>query len=327
MNKNQDLASQKDAFLAPLIVLLATGGTIAGTAASSSDATGYVAGQLSAQQLLSAVPSLAGRARFEVQQVCNIDSKDMSPAIWCDLAQRAAAALARADVAACLITHGTDTLEETATFLQLVHASSKPLVLTAAMRPATHSHADGPGNLSDAVTVALNAGAYGQGVLCVLAGQAHAARDIRKVQTLALAAFTSGDLAPLATVNGSAVHWQRSAEQTAPVPIPPWQTSPTSTPRVDIVMSYAGADGCALDACVAAGARGIVVAGTGNGTVTQALQAAMDSAVAAGVRVVLASRVTAGPVTPRAEVEVSGDLTAAKARVRLMVELAALRAA
>lgn len=319
MNKNQDLASQKDAFLAPLIVLLATGGTIAGTAASSSDATGYVAGQLSAQQLLDAVPSLAGRARFEVQQVCNIDSKDMTPKIWCDLAQRAAFALARADVTACLITHGTDTLEETATFLQLVQSSSKPLVLTAAMRPATHFEADGPRNLSDAVTVALDAGAHGQGVLCVLAGQAHAARDVRKVHTLALAAFTSGDFAPLATVNGSAVAWQRKAMQEKPMPIPQWHTSPAA--GVGIVMSYAGADGCALDAFVAAGVRGIVVAGTGNGTVTHALQAAMDRAAAAGVRVVLASRVTAGPVTAREGVEVSGDLTAAKARVRLMVEL------
>ena len=149
------------------IVILGTGGTIAGTAASSTDNVGYTAAQIGVAQLLSAVPPLVGLA-LESEQVAQLDSKDMDFATWQRLAQRVGHHLARVQVAGVVITHGTDTLEETAYFLQRVLAPSKPVVLTAAMHPATALLADGPQNLLDAVTVAGLPGV--QGVLVAMAG-------------------------------------------------------------------------------------------------------------------------------------------------------------
>src|SRR5437867_1814402 len=163
---------------AATIVILGTGGTIAGAAASAADHVGYTAGQIGVAQLVAAVPSLAA-VPLQCEQLAQLDSKDMDFATWQRLAQRVAELSARDDVQGIVITHGTDTLEETAYFLHRVLAPAKPVVLTAAMRPATALSADGPQNLLDAVCVARSAVA--SGVVAVLGGQVHGARDVRKV--------------------------------------------------------------------------------------------------------------------------------------------------
>ena len=179
------------------VVILGTGGTIAGTAASATDNVGYSAAQRSVADLLQAVPALAG-THLEAEQLAQLDSKDMDASTWQHLARRVAHHLARPGVVGVVVTHGTDTLEETAWLLQRVLAPHKPVVLVAAMRPATAMAADGPQNLLDAVTVARTPGA--RGVLAVLAGQVHGAAEVRKVHTYRLDAFGSGDAGPLAVV-------------------------------------------------------------------------------------------------------------------------------
>ena len=183
------------------VVFLGTGGTIAGASADATDSIGYAAAQRSLLELLadlqSLVPALS-RTAIEAEQVAQIDSKDMGPAVWQLLAGRVAHHLARPEVAGLVITHGTDTLEETAWLLQRVLAPTKPVVLVAAMRPATALSADGPQNLLDALAVARTTGA--RGVLAVLAGRVHSAGDLRKVHPHRLDAFDSGDAGPLGVV-------------------------------------------------------------------------------------------------------------------------------
>ncbi|MGC8702341.1 MAG: asparaginase [Thiomonas sp.] len=303
----------------PRIVVLGTGGTIAGTATGDPTLPGYTAGVLSVDALLEGIPSLSRLAQIHAEQVANLDSKDMEVAVWTRLAERVAHWLAQPEIAACVITHGTDTLEETAYFLQLVQRSHKPVVLTAAMRPATALDADGPQNLLDAVRVAVQPQALGLGVVCVLHGRVHAARDVTKASTHRMDAFTSGERGPLGEVDGDSLRlWRRpDTEPGAPFAIPPadpW-------PRVEIVLSHAGADGALVRCLVANSAlqpalRGLVVAGTGGGTVHQRLREALQWAEEQGVRVAIASRV--GPLRGGAE----DGLNAVKLRVRMLVELA-----
>jgi L-asparaginase len=309
------------------IVILGTGGTIAGTAASAHDNLGYQAAQLSVASLLAAVPALHGLP-LQAEQVAQIDSKDMSWAIWQLLARRVADHLARQDVAGIVITHGTDTLEETAYFLHRVLAPSKPVVLTAAMRPATSAHADGPQNLLDAVTLARHPGA--QGVLVVMAGTVFSGANIRKIDTQRLDAFQVGAEAALGRVHGGQVQldrpWPVQDADSGPIGLSTISTDVRNWPRVEIVMNYAGADGRLLDALVAQGVQGLVLAGTGNGTLSAELQAAAMRAQAAGVQVIRASRCATGPVVGGAAggedlLPSSGALSAVQARVALLLTL------
>jgi len=303
----------------PRIVVLGTGGTIAGTATGDPTLPGYTAGVLRVDALLEGIPSLSRLAQIHAEQVANLDSKDMEVAVWTRLAERVAHWLAQPEIAACVITHGTDTLEETAYFLQLVQRSHKPVVLTAAMRPATALDADGPQNLLDAVRVAVQPQALGLGVVCVLHGRVHAARDVTKVSTHRMDAFTSGERGPLGEVDGDSLRlWRRpDTEPGAPFAIPPAD----AWPRVEIVLSHASADGALVRCLVANSAlqpalSGLVVAGTGGGTVHQRLQEALQWAEEQGVRVAIASRV--GPLRGGAE----DGLNAVKLRVRMLVDLA-----
>ena len=302
----------------PKVVILATGGTIAGTAASAADHTGYTAAQLGVAQLVAAVPPLAGLP-IETEQVAQIDSKDMDVAVWLALAHRAAFHLARPDVAGVVVTHGTDTLEETAYFLQRVLAPTKPLVLTAAMRPATSLQADGPQNLLDAVTVARLPGA--RGVVAVLAGTVHAARDLRKRHSYRVDAFASGDAGPIGYVEEGRLRQLRDWPLCEPAGLERLAAQPW--PAVEIVTSHAGTGGVLVRAAVASGVRGLVIAATGNGTVHHALTAALLEAQRAGVTVWRCTRCLDGPVLgkPDDALQSAGTLTPVQARIELQLQL------
>ena len=307
----------------PKVLVLGTGGTIAGVSTAHPAQGGYRAGVLDIAQLVEAAPGIELLAELHAEQVASIDSKDMRPEVWSKLATRIAQWFARPDAVGCVVTHGSDTLEETAYFLQCVLAPGKPVVLTAAMRPATALSADGPRNLYDAVQVAASPDAAGRGVLCALHGRVHGACDVTKAHPMALDAFTSGERGPLGFVGPQGLQFTRNhpgeKPQTLSVP------SAGNWPRVELVSSHAGADGGVVRALLQAsrsgalqpGLGGLVVIGTGHGTVHEDLQAALDVAESAGVRVVYASR--AG--TPQGGAY--DGLNAVKIRVRLMLELAA----
>ncbi len=317
------------------LVVLGTGGTIAGLAAASSDNIGYSAAQIGVHQLLAAMPGLpgvlAGRT-LVTEQVAQIDSKDLSFAVWQQLVLRVAHYLAQADVQGIVITHGTDTLEETAYFLHAVlpvaQLASKPVVLTCAMRPASSAAPDGPQNLLDAVSVACWAGV--SGVLVVCAGTVHGALEVQKVHPYRLDAFNSGDAGPIAYIEEQRVrlvrNWPVAPVQNAQIAIEKIANN-KHWPRVEIVMNYAGASGAMVDALVASEAgtplQGLVVAATGNGTLHHDFEAALLRAQAAGIQVLLATRCTNGRVlpTPGDRFADSAGLSPVKARVALMLAL------
>ncbi len=305
------------------LVILGTGGTIAGRAASASDNIGYTAAQVGIDQLLAVIPALAEFGPFITEQVAQIDSKDMSFAVWAQLAARVNHFLARDDVQGIVITHGSDTLEETAYFLQAVCRPAKPVVLTCAMRPATALAPDGPQNILDAVAVARHQGA--QGVVAVCAGTIHSALDVQKVHSYKLDAFSSGDAGPMGYVEEGCLrlmrNWhfpQAGHASIAMENIAQW-------PRVEIIMNYVGASDALVQALVDQGVRGMVVAATGNGTLHHALQAGLLKAQAAGVRVVRSTRCVDGRVLPLPgdAIADSKGLSPVKARVALMLDLLA----
>lgn len=322
------------------IVVLGTGGTISGTAPTVSDNIGYTAAQLGVAQLLQAVPGLSrvlGGQVLVAEQVAQIDSKDMSFAVWQQLALRVSFHLAQTDVTGIVITHGSDTLEETAYFLHAVlpasQLASKPVVLTCAMRPASSVAPDGPQNVTDAVAVATTPGACGVVVVC--AGTLHGAVDVQKVHPYRLDAFNSGDAGPLGYVEEGCVRLLRNW----PLALVDIGHSAIEKiaflknwPRVEIVMNYVGASGTVVDALMAphgaqgpdaAPVRGLVVAATGNGTVHHDLEAALIRAQTAGLKVLRATRCASGRVlpTPGNPFPDSQGLSPVKARVALMLAL------
>lgn len=313
------------------VVILGTGGTIAGTAQDPSREWAYQAAQLSVSQLVDAVPALRGES-LEALQVAQVDSKDMSWSVWRALGRALSAHLARDDVAGVVITHGTDTLEETAYLLHALHDGVKPVVLTAAMFPATSPHADGPSNLRDAVGVVQEAARRGLGgVVVVMNGRVWAARDVRKSHSRALDAFDGGGASPLVLLRR-----QESApvEEVWPAAWPScgrsgWGCLEADPPRVEIVCSHADADGWVVQAMLAHAQAsgipldGIVVAGTGHGTMHEGLAEALREAAGRGVTVWRSSRVARGGVLPREgdEWPAVPQLTAAQARVALTLSL------
>ncbi len=309
-----------------LVVVLGTGGTISGRAASPDDNLGYVAGTVGVDALVASAPAGAG-VRTEAEQVAQLDSKDMDFATWRRLAERVAHHAARPEVAGVVITHGTDTMEETAYFLARVLAVAKPVVLTGAMRPATSREADGPHNLADAIAVAAAAGRAG--VVVAFAGALHAARDVRKVHSSRLDAFASGEAGPLAAIVAGRLQARRpwpTGEATGLDVLPP---ADAPWPWVEIVTSDAGADGRVVRALVAAGVHGVVIAATGNGSIHRELAAALEAATAqAGLPVLRATRCLDGGVAVKAgpaPFASAGDLTPVKARVELVLRLLGAR--
>lgn len=319
------------------VVVLGTGGTISGRSARGSDNVGYKAGEVGVQSLLQDIAplqaALQGRT-LVAEQVAQLDSKDMNFAVWAALAQRCALHLQDAEVEAVLITHGTDTLEETAFFLEQVLPAAllqaKPLVLTCAMRPASAFTPDGPQNVLDAVAVALDVAA--RGVLVVCAGSVHSARLVQKSHTYRVDAFDSGDAGPMAVVEEGRVRWFGVPASVAPPHAVDLQVLASAVwPRVEIIMNYVGASGAMVRSLTRPDSalpplRGLVVAGTGNGTLHVDLESALLELQQQGIAVVRASRCARGQV-------VSGDATVAlphsqglppvKARIALMLQLMA----
>jgi L-asparaginase len=294
------------------IHILATGGTIAGAADPASNGARYTAGVRSVASLLAAVPGLADVADISAEQILALDSKDITPADWLVIRTAALRSLADPAIDGIVILHGTDTMEETAYFLHLSLPPGKAVVLTGAMRPADHPQADGPANLLAALRLAAQDAARGKGVLVVMNETAHAARWLGKARTTGLDAFESSR------------PWHDARPDSS------FHTVDVSAlPRVNILPGYAGAPAELIDACVAAGARGLVLALTGHGSIPGAWLPALHRAKEGGVAILRASRCT-GPVSRNANADddgegwlTAGDLPPAKARIALMLALAA----
>lgn len=320
------------------IVVLGTGGTIAGTATDPGDNVGYRAAQVPVAQLLLNLPTshtALGGHTCESEQLMQMDSKDLDLCHLALLAQRVQLYLLREDVVGLVITHGTDTIEETAYFLSQVLPASllnnKVVVLTCAMRPASSATSDGPQNIVDAVTVAALPGAHGVVVVC--AGTIHSACEVQKVHTHRLDAFSSGDAGPVGYVQQGAVRLVQGWPAANALPCSRVLEVGLEQPfaRVEIVMNYVGATGASVRAlCQAnlpgdAPVQGIVVAGTGNGTIHADLQAALLAAQARGIRVVRSTRCTWGEVVAsdpdNAAFPHSKGLPPVKARIALILAL------
>ena len=311
----------------PNVVVLATGGTIAGAAGSDVQAA-YTSGQVGVEQLLAAVPQAKKLAVMTGEQVANIGSQDMNDEVWLKLAKRVNEILAKPDVAGIVITHGTDTIEETGYFLNLVVKSKKPVVLTGSMRPSTALSADGPLNFFNAVAVAANKDAAGRGVLVVVNDWIHGASSLTKTSTMAVQTFMSPLRGIVGTVAYGEAEFYRGPVGKNTLDSEFSLDGVTALPRVDIVMAHENMDGAIIDAAVAAGAKGVVIAGVGNGNMTKPALDALAAQAKKGVVCVRSSRVATGRVGRNVEVDddklgliASDDLNPQKARVLLRLAL------
>jgi L-asparaginase len=311
----------------PNVVILATGGTIAGAAATGTQA-GYTSGAVTIDAMIAAVPGIKDMANIKGEQVSNVGSQDMSFDIMLTLAKRINELMAKSDVDGIVITHGTDTMEETAFFLNLVVKGDKPVVMVGSMRPSTAVSADGPLNLYNAIGVAVDPNARGRGILVVMNDWIHAAHSLTKTSTTAIQTFQS----PLRGLVGVASYGKNDFYNT-----PEWKHTSgsefnvaevTKLPRVDIVFACADMSADLIDASVANGAKGIVIAGVGNGNMNKASLDAAANAVKKGVVVVRSTRVATGTVGRNVEVNddqlgfvASDELNPQKARILLSLAL------
>ncbi|MDD7021415.1 MAG: type II asparaginase [Aeromonadales bacterium] len=306
------------------VYILATGGTIAGAAKSATQTTGYKAGALGVQTLIDAVPRMKDYAKIEGEQIANIGSQDMTTDIWLKLAKRINELLKRDDVTGVVITHGTDTLEETAYFLNLVVKSDKPVVMVGAMRPATAISADGPMNLLDAVRVATDPESKGRGVLVALNDTINAARANTKTNTASLQTFSSPEVGAVGMITGGKVRYYRQVEREHTTKTPFDVSKLDKLPRVDIIYTHVSDDGVMADAAVAAGAKGIVSAGSGMGSIHKDTYPALEKAIAKGVVVVRSNRTGSGFVDAAQQWKdcvTADNLNPQKARILLQLAL------
>jgi L-asparaginase len=287
------------------VLILGTGGTIAG-AQRSPGARAYDPGQLHVDELLASVPALLGAADIQGEQFMNVASQDMTESTWLALADRVQARAAAPDVDGVVITHGTDTLEETAYFLNLVLKTAKPVVLVGSMRPADAMSPDGPANLYNAVVVAADPGAAGRGVLAVVNDEIHAARDVVKTCTMRVDAFQSPNRGPLGLVVSGEITWFAPSEKRHTTRSEFSVEPGTQLPRVDILYGYASMSPDLVDAAIEHGARGLVVAGVGHGNVARGSLAKLVEARERGVVIVRSSRLERGIVLRNGEVDDDG---------------------
>ena len=310
------------------VTILATGGTIAGSGASSTTTVGYTAATVGVDNLIKAVPELSKVAQVKGEQVFQIASENMSNEHWLTLAKRVNVLLAQPDVDGIVITHGTDTLEETAYFLDLVVKSKKPVVLVGAMRPGTALSADGPINLYNAVLLAASPDAAGKGVLVAMADQIHSARDVSKTNTSTPDSFKTTELGLLGYIQGNKPYFYRASTRKHTVDAEFDISKLDKLPQVDIVYGYANVGPVALNALVGAGAKGIIHAGVGDGSLAASVKTALVAARKQGVMIVRSSRVGQGIVARNGEANddeldfvVSDTLNPQKARILLMLAL------
>lgn len=311
----------------PNIVILATGGTIAGAAATGTQ-SGYTSGAVTIDSMIAAVPGIRDLANIRGEQISNVGSQDMSFNIMLTLAKRINELLATTQVDGIVVTHGTDTMEETAFFLNLVVKSDKPVVLVGSMRPSTAVSADGPLNLYDGVAVAADPNAKGRGVLVVMNDWIQGAHSITKTSTTAVQTFMS----PLRGVVGVSAYGKNDYYNN-----PPWKhttgsefdvSNVTALPRVDVIFVDVDVSPDLIDCSVKNGAKGIVIAGVGNGNMNKALLEAAARAAKQGVIIVRSSRVPTGTVGRNVEVNddelgfiASDELNPQKSRILLMLAL------
>lgn len=281
----------------PNVIILATGGTIAGSAAEGTAVTGYQAGALSVETLIKAVPEVKDYAHVTGEQIASLDSKDMSDEVWLKLARRVNELLARDDADGIVITHGTDTLEETAYFLNLTVHSKKPVVITGAMRPATAISADGPMNLLNAVRLAASPQAYDRGVLVCLNDQIDSARHVTKSHTTSLDTFKS-PLGPLGCMNDGHPTFYNRVDRRHAGHTEFDLKDADRLPYVKVIYGHAGDDALFVDAAIKAGARGLVYAGTGNGSIHKDAEEALARAAQTGIIIVRSTRTGSGAVIP-----------------------------
>jgi L-asparaginase len=311
----------------PRIIILATGGTIAGAGASA-DRAGYTAGKIPIDDLIGSIPTVKKVANITGEQIASVGSQDMTVDIWKKLAVRINEIFKNNEAEGIVITHGTDTQEETGYFLDLVVTSDKPVVLTGSMRPATAISADGPKNLYDAITIAANPKSKGRGVLVSFNEGIYDAREVMKLSTTKTNAFGSPNTGPVGQAYDGRVEYYSNSVREVNPGNPVVITADTKLPRVDIVYMYADAPPDMIDMLVAKKVDGIVIAGVGNGNFNKAYTDAVKKAVAAGVIVCRASRTPSGRVVLHDEINddelgtiVSDDLTPQKARILLMLGL------
>ncbi len=311
----------------PNVYILATGGTIAGAASSNTQMTGYKAGALAIDVLLNAVPEINAFANVKGEQIASIGSESMTVEIWLKLAKRINELLKSDNVDAVVITHGTDTLEETAYFLNLVVKSDKPVILIGAMRPATAMSADGPVNILNAVKLASTKDAKGRGVMIAMNDAINGARDVTKTNTLRVDTFQSHELGYLGYFEGGNPVFYKQSTRMHTDKTEFDVTALKDLPRVDIIYSHVNDDGKMAEAAIANGAKGIVHAGTGNGSIHANTEPALYDAAKKGIVVVRAARVPYGPTIvsdaawEKAGFINAGTLSPQKARILLQLAL------
>jgi L-asparaginase len=309
------------------VTILATGGTIAGAAATGTQ-SGYTSGAVNIDAMVAAVPGITKLANIKGEQIANVGSQDMSFEILLTVAKRINELAKSNEVDGFVITHGTDTLEESAFFLNLTVKTNKPVVMVGSMRPSTAVSADGPLNLYNAVGVAIDPNAKGRGVLVVMNDSIHAAHSLTKTSTTSVETFMSPfrGLAGLASYGKNDFYtsptWKHTTQTEFDI------ASVTQLPRVDIIYAYADMPADLIDAAVARGAKGIVIAGVGNGNMNKVAVDAAAAAVKKGVVVVRSSRVPIGMVGRNVELDddklgfvASDELNPQKSRILLMLAL------
>ena len=311
----------------PKVVIVATGGTIAGSASSGTSA-GYQSGAVGVDILIQAVPQLKDVAEVTGEQVASIGSQDMNDAVWLKLGKKVNELLAKPDVAGVAITHGTDTMEETSYFLNLVVKSDKPVVLTGSMRPSTAMSADGPLNIYNAVAIAADPMAKGRGVLVTVDDDIHSGHDIVKTHTTDVGTMSSGEAGLVGATLFGKQTWYRSPTSVHTSKSEFSIDGVTALPRVDIIYAHANMSPDIITSAVTSGAKGLVLAGVGDGNCTAPAVEALKGAIAKGVVVVRSSRTNGGII--RRNIELNDDqlgtvasieLNPAKARVLLQLAL------
>lgn len=304
----------------PDVTIYATGGTIAGSSASSSDTTNYTSGEIGVQQLIDVVPELTSVASLEGKQIANTGSSNIDQEILLNLSKEINEELANTDTHGVVVTHGTDTLEETGFFLDLTVASDKPVVMVGAMRPATAISADGPFNLLEAVTLAASEEAMGRGTMIVLNDRIGSAFYTTKTNSIMLDTFSANEQGYLGAFVSSKPMFY--FESSVPSNKPFFDiTNTESLPKVDIIYGYQDVDASLLENAIENGAQGIVIAASGNGSVPDRMDNAVQQAMEDGIPIVRSTRTGNGIVSAKEMGIGSGVYNPQKARILLSLAL------